>query len=397
MGKLLNDKEFINSNIFKYEQRLESQYTIFLDKTPTFVTYYHINNLNSIVDSGFYNIEKVLGEDSPIRFQQINDFPIYGIESIKLDLNDEEEGITGNYEGEGIILPNTIKPVPNDVFIISYLDQDILFMVTSVDYDTIKSNNFYRISFYLRSLSEGNKDTVEGQVLEKYNCIFDNIGTDDKCLLKEDEYLQLIKLSKIYDTFMEKYKVLFYSKKFNSFLYNEPNNDFWYDKYLTQFINENRLFSNRDDYSTLSLSNEDYNDRFIIEYDLCFYSTIKNRDIENVKYINFLLTSISDPNSIFNYYHATKMKSVMFVDTGLHHGYIKETLIDGIKHNVIKESMSEIEKLIINYFNENIESIYNIEIDKLTDYKIRYDHDHFVLIPIILYILQYYTNKFMSI
>ena len=397
MGKLLNDKEFINSNIFKYEQRLESQYTIFLDKTPTFVTYYHINNVNSIVDSGFYNIEKVLGEDSPIKFQQINDFPIYGIESIKLDLNDEEEGITGNYEGEGIILPNTIKPVPNDVFIISYLDQDILFMVTSVDYDTIKSNNFYRISFYLRSLSEGNKETVEGQVLEKYNCIFDNIGTDDKCLLKEDEYLQLIKLSKIYDTFMEKYKILFYSKKFNSFLFNESNNDFWYDKYLTHFINENKLFRNRDSYSTLSLSNEDYNDRFIIEYDLCFYNTIANRDIDNIKYINFLLTSVSDPNSIFNYYHATKMKSVMFVDTGLQHNYIQESLIDGIKHNVIKDSMSEIEKLIINYFNDNIESIYNINIDKLNDYKIRYDHEHFVLIPIILYILHYYINKFMSI
>lgn len=142
MGQILQDKVFLNANIFQFEKRLESQYTIFLDKIPTFVTYYHISVNNSMTDSGFLNVDEIVGNDSPIKFQKIDDFPIYGIEAIQLDLSDEDEGLNSSYESEGIILPNTIKPLPNDYFTITYLSKEYIFMVNNIDYDTIKSNNF---------------------------------------------------------------------------------------------------------------------------------------------------------------------------------------------------------------------------------------------------------------
>ena len=133
MGSFIKDENFLNDNIFLFEKRLGSQYSIFFDgKTPTFVTYYHINNINSIADSGFLNVENILGPESPIRFQKIESFPLYGIESIKPDLVDEDEGLNSNFDGEAIALPNTIKPLPNDFFTINYLDNTFLFMEDSL-------------------------------------------------------------------------------------------------------------------------------------------------------------------------------------------------------------------------------------------------------------------------
>ena len=216
----MNEKTFINDNIFKYEKRLESQYSIFTEKTPTFVTYYHINNINSITDSGLLNVDRILGHESPLKYQKIEDFPIYGIDQIKLDLNDDEEGLTSSYDSEGLILPNTIKPLPNDFFTVSYLDESYLFMITTIDYDTIKSNNYYKIGFTLKTISNDSLKNLNDQVLEKYTCVFKNIGTEDNCLIQEDAYNSLQELNSVYDTLVNKYISLFYNKRYNSFLFS---------------------------------------------------------------------------------------------------------------------------------------------------------------------------------
>ena len=61
MGFKFDEKTLVNNNIFKYEDKLNSSYTRFLDKTPTYVTYYNINTIESTVDLGFSNVEKILG------------------------------------------------------------------------------------------------------------------------------------------------------------------------------------------------------------------------------------------------------------------------------------------------------------------------------------------------
>ena len=393
MGYLINDKNFINDNIFKYEKRLESQYTIFTEKSPTFVTYYHISNINSITDSGLLNVEKILGKDSPLRFQEIHDFPIYGIENIKIDINEEEEGLNGSFEGEGIILPNTIKPLPNDFFIISYLDKTYIFMVTSIDYDTIKSNNYYKINFYFRTDSEDTYSSVQEQVLEKYNCIFRNIGTEDKCLIKEDEYHLLEDLNSVYRQFVDKYNVLFYSARFNSYLFGDG--DFLiYDKYLTHFINEHGLFNEKEQYETKMLSNEDWNIRFIPEYDMSLFTLVEEKNVDELKPIRCFRNRISYDDSIFEMYNMDIVRSIMFIDTG-NQTYLPDELINNIKNFVIRDDADIKEKVLVSYFNDGYDSIYNINIEELKKYKIKYTFEDFILIPIILFVLRYYCDKFM--
>lgn len=393
MGNLISDKNFLNDNIFLYEKRLESQYTIFFDnKSPTFTTYYHINNINSITDSGFYNIERVIGSESPIRFQKIENFPLYGIESIKPDLADDEEGLTASFDGDAIILPNTIKPLPNDLFTISYLGNKYLFMVTEVNYDTIKSNNFYSINYSLRSYTD--ISSVEKQVLQNYNCIFQNIGTDDKCLIRSDEYEKLSELTKWIKKISREYKSLYYNARFNSFLYDTCEGTL-YDKYLTHFINNNKIFTDNDSYNTIHLSNEDYNNAFVSEYEDCIYQSIEDCDIDHVDYMRTLHWQISYPDSIFKFYNVEHVRSVFFNNTG-DNEYIPDALISNIKTNVITNEHDVFGNILIKYFNNGLNTIDDIDIGALNKYKIRYIYLDFIMLPIALYCLKRTIKKLMT-
>ena len=395
MGKILDAKQFMNDNIFNYEQRLESQYTIFLDKNPTFVTYYHICNATSITDTGFLNVERVIGENSPVQFQRINDFPIYGIESIKLDLSDEEQGLTTTYEGEGIILPNTIQPYPNDCFTISYLDRNYLFMISSVNYDTIKSNNFYNITFFIKTLNPGEAAQLNKQLQDQFTCIFENIGTDDKCLLKVDEYEKISQLESIYDRLVEEYLKLYYNSRFNSLLFADSDSTLLYDKYLTKFAMDNKLFNRCDRYDTLYLNNEDNSRTFEIGYNFSIYKTIEDKDIKGLKPVRFLRVPIADNQSIFKFYNASYVKSVQLIDTG-NEMYLPDCIIGSIAINHIDENMDIFDKILIKFFNGGIDSIYNLGMEELAEYRMRYTLKEFIMIPIVLYIILGYSNSFIK-
>lgn len=394
MGFLINDKDFINENVFKFEKRLESQYTIFLDKTPTFVNYYHINNVTSTTDNGFKHIDQFIGKDSPLRYQKITDFPIYGLESIQLDLSEEDEGLTTSYESDGVILPNTIKPLPDDFFTITYLDKCYLFRIVSINYDTIKSNNFYKIGFTLYS-ADDTTEKLEEQVVLKYKCIFSNIGTEEKCIIQEDAIELMNRIEKVYTLLIDRYKRLYYNKKYNSFIY-KYDNKYLYDKYLTNFINVNQLFNKKNDFNTLYLSNEDYGDLFDIEYADTIYKFLEDLDKDSVNYKGFIYAPITGNQSVFLHYNTDEVRSVRFTPCSLTVPYVNNGLIDHIIENYY-ETIPLFEKMIVKYFNKDYESIYNIEIDELEKYKFEYSREEFIYIPMVLFILRYYMKSFIHV
>lgn len=395
MGFLIDEKQFINDNIFQYENKMNSQYSRFIDKAPNFCWYYHINNIESTADNGFQNIERVLGDDSPLRYQEIKDFPIYGLDQVLLDLNDEDQGLDSSFDGDAVILPNTIKPLPNDFFILNYLDKNYLFMVTSIAYDTIKSNNYYKINYTLRSLTEDYKNSLLKQTDEKYNCILQNIGTEEKCLIREDEIGKLIALNEVYTNIITRYKLLFYHNLYNSFIYNDGVT-ILYDRFLSHFINNGMLFNEKYNYSSLILSIEDKSNTFLYDYETSIYRIIEMNRKDMLNYIKYNPNYLVDQTSVFNFYRIKNILSIGF-NNGLV-SYIDDSLIDNIKNNIHAENESIIDKLIIDYFNNSVNTIYDLNVDRLKNYDyISYSFNSFIMIPMILFILRYYYSKFMSI
>ena len=152
MSSLFVNEKRMNDNIFLYEDRLSNPTTRFQEDTPTYVTYYHIDADETTVDAGFEDVASILGNRSPIRFTKTVEFPIYMSNEITPSIEDVDQGMDSSFEGEAVILPATIKPLENDFFVIPYLHEQYVFRVVAIDYDNIKPDNYYKITFTLKSV-----------------------------------------------------------------------------------------------------------------------------------------------------------------------------------------------------------------------------------------------------
>lgn len=387
MGYLVSEQEFLDNNIFKYEERMNNQYSRFLDRTPTYVTYYNISNINSTVDNGFENVEAILGDNSPIRFNKVENFPIYGIDQIVLDLNEDDEGLTTEFDGDAVILPNTIQPVPGDFFIIDHLEIKVQFMVTEIKFDTIKSNNFYKISYSVKSISEPTQ--LEKQVSDKFKCVVDNIGTEEKCLIKEDEYYLLRDLANEFDRIANLFKLYFYNNKYNSFMVNEVKLDF-YDPYLSMFLKNNKIFSSKDEYQTLYPEIIGRENSLNIEYSKSIY-----RAMELLKPLPLQMYTIDCPTdftSPFAYYGVPVFHIKFPGDIP----YLPPVVIDIINSGNCQKS-TYIIQLITKYMNNQLDTIYTLDIDSLKSLEIEViDRPNMIMYAMLLFVLKKSYHKFIA-
>ena len=198
----------------------------------------------------------ILGHRSPIRFNKIEKFPIYGIDQIVLQLTEEDQGIDTNYEGEGKILPSTIKPLQNDMFLIPVLHDTYLFRITSIEYDNIMPDNFSKISFTLHSLGQEYIDKIEEQLSDDYVCILENIGTDSNCIIEKSCFNKIKDIKNMCRNITDFYKAMFYNDRHNVFLAHLENGRFLYDPLQTEFINKHNLFNEKSDFDTLYLTDQ---------------------------------------------------------------------------------------------------------------------------------------------
>ena len=77
--RIMDVQEFRTDQFENYRERRTSQFIKFLDKDVDFVTYFHINKNLSTTEIGNNNIDSFIGKDSPVRYNQINNLPVYGM------------------------------------------------------------------------------------------------------------------------------------------------------------------------------------------------------------------------------------------------------------------------------------------------------------------------------
>lgn len=220
MAIFVNEQRMIEENTFQYEERIKSPTSRFVDTTPTFTTYYHIDIDETTTDTGFIDVASIIGHRSPIRFNKIENFPIYGLDQIVLQIQEEEAGLDGNYEGEATILPSTIKPLQNDFFIIPILKDAFVFRVTDIQYDTIMPDNFYKINFKLEYIDYDKIDEIEKQKTEEYVCVLENIGTESNCILEKSSFTKIKEIKKCIMKWLISIHLCFIMKDIMYFLEN---------------------------------------------------------------------------------------------------------------------------------------------------------------------------------
>lgn len=399
MGFIVDERRMVEENVFEYENRLKSPVSRFIETTPTFVTYYHINPDVTTTDDGFKDISSLIGFRSPLRFNKIDSFPLYGIEQIVLQLQDMDQGLDTSYEGEAVIVPGSIKPLENDFFTIPYLTHPYLFRVTEIMYDTIMPDNYYKIGFKLEYLDEEKVENLENQVYEKYTCLIENIGTENTCILELESKQTLDKINEMYDDMANTYKSIFYNERHNCFLGEIGCGRFLYDPLQTQFINEHQLFNKKHDLQCLMLADQFTDNKRRIKYERSIYRFIERRNPNLVN--NFKYDIFAGINNRETSFYRWMEKSVYILDNPsglsddatpiLSNEFVLAVQTNGFTNNKYAE-------LVKRYVRGDELSIHDIPLT-LNEELLTLDGNMevFFFTPIIMFIIKDIVNSFLSI
>lgn len=404
MAKFKAPAEFINENVSLLSQRQGSMYSIFLESRPTFTTYYHVNKIRSKTDRGLKMPERLNGVMSPIRYNKLINFPLYGIEQIQLQLEEEDEGLTSDYNGEAIILPNTIHPTVDDYFIITYLEKPYMFRITKYEYDTIKSNNYYKVEFTLQSVDVSFFRDIERQVVKVYYTQFENIGTDDKVFLTAEGVAQGEKIKSMYDNMARDYLNLFFEptrEPYNTLLYMQPSDaydgdfDWLFDQNLVHFCNKNHIFY--DHYSTDAiLFYEEPRGYFHMDYANSIYDLMEHYEPSRINVINdhFDLEPTAVMDSIFMYYRDRRVKYIREYRAGRNFyykpipEYLPSAFLNGIASGDISTLTDPMEIFVAAWISDktDLDGLISL-MENLEPHHNRYSFHNYIFIPLVLFCL----------
>ena len=422
MAKIISAEKspFMNKAAEIYSKQKTSQFSKYLQKNPVFVTYYAINQQLSRADTGTGSVKEQIGTSSPIRYNEIKEFPVYNLSDMKPDIqNDEAEGLDINMDLSGIvILPNTITPCPDDFLYVKMpgMSYGVLLRVTEFEFNSIQSNDYYTINCELRATDtkSGYSQTyiqLQKQVVEKYSCIFENIGTEDKCLIQDTELakanstLELINLLK--DSFYDTY----YDRDIGTFVYRDfssgVNPIYYYDLYLIKFIIDSKIYDDVSGERCVTLSLDDVLPiNFGNLYRRSLWYAILQKDVTYLsRYSYYTEGSISKVTSPFKINECdTKTIQLTYKDAPIDSGsslfitgYISEYFPIELTNNLKdKESYTPtyLDEIIFNYILYG-----NMEIDKnrLANENLHSSLRNYRYIPILIYILEKsYSSVFAS-
>ena len=151
MGYIKQSNDIVTNSSQLLDNILSSNFNQFLQGMgqPILVKYWNMNDTMSTANSGTDTIDKNLGSDSPNRYNEIENLPLYGpIKELIPELTQDENLLDLEINCEAIILPDTIKPSPYDYFEYRFGENNsrsIIFKVNNINLSTIKNNGYYKI------------------------------------------------------------------------------------------------------------------------------------------------------------------------------------------------------------------------------------------------------------
>lgn len=310
MGTLINieTSTYTNDIIQKYTENKVGQYSKFLNLTPTFVTYYAINQVQSTTDTGTGSVVSELGYSSPLRFNKIKGLPVYNLPILTPDIDFDDNGMDLNLDLSDItLLPNTVKPtVPDHMLVTITDDLKILFRVNSFRYNTVMSNDFIMINLDIKAIGPDADKDIEPLVVKTYYTVFENIGTEDNCFIEEESVETVNTLTDTINELTDAYQNLYWDEVAGGYLL--PNlsdrKNVIYDVFLNRFINDTDLIPHQA--TTLTIA--PYLDFIPHGYDLlyrqCFLYAIYKKSIKFLSdAMYYWLGVVTNPLSPLVMYH----------------------------------------------------------------------------------------------
>ena len=397
MSQLIFDEStMINGNIFKFENRLQSHVNKYIENGAVLVTYYAQDENASTTDRGFQDIEDLFGNRSPLRFNEIKNFPLYGFGQANPENTDEQQIEDINVEGDCVVLPSTIVPKQYDCFIVNHIKMVQLFQITNVAYDSMKVDGYYKIHYRLYSTS---KETIQGiqnrLVTATYHTDLNAIGSNVNPIIKEDDFILRGKIQQMIGQMIDAYKSLFYNERHNCFLYRDYDLGMdVFDMCGNEFMAKHGLMNYANSSKVVVLNNKINDQQFPIRYRNSVYNWMEIGAPQRLlrKFEFYLCESNAYPYSSFERWNESVL--IMHPLATNEVGTISDTysFFDDNQFRTlmdVKEPYSDYEKLIWKYVNKTDLSINDISLytaDALLS-SVR-NKDIYLYTPIIIYIMR---------
>ena len=397
MSQLIFDEStMINGNIFKFENRLQSHVNKYIENGAVLVTYYAQDENASTTDRGFQDIEDLFGNRSPLRFNEIKNFPLYGFGQANPENTDEQQVEDINVEGDCVVLPSTIVPKQYDCFIVNHIKMVQLFQITNVAYDSMKVDGYYKIHYRLYSTS---KETIQGiqnrLVTATYHTDLNAIGSNVNPIIKEDDFILRGKIQQMIGQMIDAYKSLFYNERHNCFLYRDYDLGMdVFDMCGNEFMAKHGLMNYANSSKVVVLNNKINDQQFPIRYRNSVYNWMEIGAPQRLlrKFEFYLCESNAYPYSSFERWNESVL--IMHPLATNEVGTISDTysFFDDNQFRTlmdVKEPYSDYEKLIWKYVNKTDLSINDISLytaDALLS-SVR-NKDIYLYTPIIIYIMR---------
>ena len=389
----------IQSLVNATESKIKNPYYKFSDKKPIEVVYFKQNREKSTLDEDTALNYAHVGEESPIRFNQINNFYIYGFDKIALDYDLTEFGLeSSEITGEAIILPNTIIPLPGDFFKVNQIKEDVLFKVNKVTPDTLDNgNNMYKIEYKLELVNQ--YEQILNQVVAVYQFVIENVGTDFSCFITSESYSMANELSALQQYLTDAYQI-FFDPSVQTFVF-EYNGTYMYDPYLIEFLIRNKVFSSAENYIFVHHATA-VGKTFSYDYSKTFFAMLEDTKIFDINRATKMAcaTKIEDPNSLF----VTRLQDYYKIDYFKDFAYVtKFNPIDvDIMFHISEQSYygendsREAFNAWIAYFTGDTTNITADMLSIIRDTDFYNTKDFYYLIPVCIYILSQAINGIMQ-
>lgn len=396
MAKILNTTyhDTVEKVTGFYENLVNNPFYTLNDKKPVICTYYNINKDFSSLDPGSKLHMANIGSESPIRYNRIYDFILYGFQRIELNTDNGEFGLEADkIEGECYILPNTIIPTEGDYFEVDHItDSTWLFIVKDVQKDTLDNgSNAYKINYKLEYIDH---NEILSKIVHNFRHIETREGTNIDKIVRCEDY----DIAKIMDEkavmLKEYFCNLFYNDKVQTFIYCPLTEFRVYDQYMIEFLIRNSILDNGEDSKYIDVSHQiPVPNTFSIDYDKTIFRYVEKRDKENIlsSYRGMETVEIKSYGTLFGARYENYYKAIYNNDFDNYVNSIDDKLIyDIFEGNIVEDhpENSNIlwKNIIIKHFLkqnitvEELNSIDNITFEMTTE--------AFYNIPILIYCLE---------
>lgn len=376
----INVKSSINNN----------PYYLYNNASQSICTYYNINTTMTTLDEATRGNYAEISPESPIRYNKINNFSIYGFNKIEPSLEVGEYGLESEIQGDAIILPKTIIPYPDDFFILKQTDQNYLFRVTSVNPNMLDTGAvMYKINYVLAS-SDG-VEHLDPQVVKEYNFSIENYGSNFGCLIESSTHSKISEIER-YTIILKDYFIqIFYDNKIQSFSYLRNGCTKVYDPYLIEFMIRNSILKGSTQY--MYISQQVYlPSTFGVEYDRTFFSALENKDYNKhyCKCAGNLILCTQKLSLLYAYPQDYYCMEYSKINSKLH---IIDIFNDPKFMQKIKdceETNNILKNIIIGYFNNKEITDYTLEQIKHVDFM--QNEELYYLIPLTIYCMEKYIE-----